>query len=146
MIKAACHCTAVRFEIAKAPAWVLDCNCTLCRRYGALWTYYHRDGGQAQLVSTPSPEATETYMWLDRELAFHRCRICGCITHMEAVALNPPLIYGVNARMMVGLDPSQVKLLQVDNGHSGFFWTTSQEPRLVSSHPPPPPIGPDDWR
>jgi hypothetical protein len=37
MIRAACHCTAVRFEIAEPPEWVLDCNCTICRRYGGLW-------------------------------------------------------------------------------------------------------------
>ncbi len=146
MIKAACHCTAVRFQIARAPDWVLDCNCTLCRRYGALWSYYHRGDDQALLVSRPAPETTETYMWLDHELAFHRCRRCGCVTHMEAVTVDPPMIYGVNARMMVGLDPSKVRLLQVDNGHSGFFWTRSDQPAMVSNHPPPPPLGPDDWR
>lgn len=26
MIRAACHCTAVRFAIARPPTWVLDCN------------------------------------------------------------------------------------------------------------------------
>lgn len=146
MIKAACHCTAVRFEIAKAPDWVLDCNCTLCRRYGALWSYYHRDGGQALLVRKPDPGTTETYLWLDEDLAFHRCRQCGCVTHMEAVKLDPPLIYGVNARMMLGLDPAGVKVIQVDNGHTGHFWTRSDEPRRESRHPPMPPLGPDDWR
>ena len=38
-MRGACHCEAVRFEIAEPPEWVLDCNCTLCRRYGALWAY-----------------------------------------------------------------------------------------------------------
>lgn len=146
MIKAACHCTAVRFQIAKAPDWVLDCNCTLCRRYGALWSYYHRGDDQTLLVGKPSREVTETYMWLDHELAFHRCRRCGCVTHMEAVKSDPPMIYGINARMMVGLDPSKVRLLQVDNGHSGFFWTRSDQPVIVSKHPAPAPLGPDDWR
>ena len=50
MIKPACHCGAVRFEIAEPPEWVLDCNCTLCRRYGAMWSYYH-GADQAKLVS-----------------------------------------------------------------------------------------------
>ena len=45
MIRAACHCEAVKFEIAEPPEWVLDCNCTLCRRYGALWTYFQEPAG-----------------------------------------------------------------------------------------------------
>jgi hypothetical protein len=146
MIRAACHCTAVRFEIAQSPTWVLDCNCTLCRRYGAMWSYYHQPETQALLVSTPSPEVTETYQWLDGDLAFHRCKVCGCVTHMVAAKMDPPRIYGVNARMMLGLDPATVTVRQVDNGHSGFFWTRADEPPIVSKHPPMPPLGADDWR
>jgi len=145
MIKAACHCGAVRFEISEAPTWVLDCNCTICRRYGALWSYY-RGADQAQLVKTPSPEATFTYLWGDRAIAFHHCKTCGCTTHMEAMDPWPRMIFGVNARMMLGLDPASVALRQVDNGHSGFFWTKSDEPVIASRHPPMPAPGPDDWR
>lgn len=145
MIKAACHCGAVRFEIAEAPTWVLDCNCTICRRYGALWSYY-RGADQSQLVKTPSREATFTYFWGDMNIAFHHCKTCGCTTHMEAVDVAAPVIFGVNARMMIGLDPAGVKLRQIDNGHSGFFWTKSDAPVLASRHPPIPPPGPDDWR
>lgn len=61
MIKAACHCGAVRFEIAKAPVWVLDCNCTLCRRYGGLWSYYV-GANQALLLRVPDADATQTYL------------------------------------------------------------------------------------
>jgi hypothetical protein len=145
MMKAACHCGAVRFEIAEPPSWVLDCNCTLCRRYGAFWSYYN-GAGQAKLLTKPSPDTTFVYTWNEREIAFHHCKICGCITHMEAIKADPPQIAGVNARMMVGLDPARVRLRQVDNGHSGFFWTKSDEPVIPSRDPPMPPPGPDDWR
>ena len=85
MIRAACHCGAVRFEIAEPPEWVLDCNCTLCRRYGALWSYYHPPD-HAKLLLKPDPAATEIYLWADRALAFHRCKICGCATHFAVAA------------------------------------------------------------
>lgn len=147
MIRAACHCTAVRFEIAEPPGWVLDCNCTLCRRYGALWSYYYRhEGDQALLVSGPSPEATAAYTWQDGDLAFHHCRTCGCITHIVAPKEDGQPVFAVNARMMLGLDPARVKLVQVDNAHTGYFWTRADEPARASHHPPPPPLGPDDWR
>ena len=40
----------------------------------------------------------------------------------------------------------KVRLRRIDNGHSGFFWTRSDEPVVASRHPPMPPPGPDDWR
>ena len=146
MIKVACHCGAVRFEIAEAPEWVLDCSCTLCRRYGALWSYYH-GGDQAKLLKKPATEATSIYTWNDREIAFHHCKTCGCMTHMATTDVDPPVIFGVNMRMVTGgLDPKRVRLRQIDNGHTGFFWTKSDEPPIVSRHPRMLPPGPDDWR
>ncbi|HLI66847.1 MAG TPA: hypothetical protein VKU90_10835 [Caulobacteraceae bacterium] len=142
-MKAACHCGAVRYETTAPPAWVLDCNCTLCRRYGALWAYV-RGREPVTLTLEPDPDATDTYMWGDNELAFHRCKVCGCMTHMRAVEADA--IHGVNTRMMVGLDPAKVRVVQIDNGHSGFFWTRAAEAPLASNHPPMPRPGPDDWR
>jgi hypothetical protein len=141
MIKAGCHCGAVRFELAESPEWVLDCNCTLCRRYGALW-YYPQSPDK--LISTPPADATDAYVWGDKELGVHRCKACGCITHL--VAVEAGRIYGVNGRMIPTLDPAKVRLVQIDNSHSGFFWTRSDEPPRQSRHPPMPPPGPDDWR
>jgi len=142
MIRAACHCGAVRFEIAEPPEWVLDCNCTLCRRYGALLSYY-RGADQAKLLTTPAPGTTEPYLWGDREIAFHRCKSCGCVTHIEAVADR--VIFGVNTRMMAGLDPAKVRLRRIDNSHSCFFWTRADEPVIPSRHPPMPPPTFEDW-
>lgn len=144
MIRAACHCGAVRFEIAEAPSWVMDCNCTLCRRYGTLWSYYRND--QAKLLCKPDIAATSIYSWNDKSLGFHFCKTCGCLTHFQALAPHPPLILGVNARMMVGLDPARVQVRQINNGHTGYFWTKSDQPVIASRHPPMPPPGPDDWR
>jgi hypothetical protein len=146
MIRTACHCGAVRFEISEAPSWVLDCNCTLCRRYASLWSYYRGEDGK-KLIARPDPDATEVYTWLDREIGFHRCRTCGCVTHIEAYDVEPHWIFGVNMRMVTGgLDPKSVRLVQVDNGHTGWFWTTSDGPPIASRHPPVPRPGPNDWR
>jgi hypothetical protein len=102
--------------------------------------------GSGEAPEKPATDATSTYMWADREIAFHHCRTCGCLTHMEAVKAAPPVIFGVNARMMLGLDPARVGLRQIDNGHTGFFWTRSAESPIASRHPAMPPPGPDDWR
>lgn len=143
MIRAACHCTAVRFEISEPPAWVLDCNCTLCRRYGAMWSYYHGDD-YAKLLSRPDPDLTDVYLWQDREIAFHRCKVCGCMTHMAAADIGK--VFGVNARMMPTLDPAAVTVIQMDNSHTGWFWTKSDRPVRPSHHPHMPMPTAEDWR
>jgi hypothetical protein len=92
------------------------------------------------------PEATEVYLWGNRWLAFHRCKECGCVMYMEAVAEKPPYIYGINARMISTLDPASVRLVQKDNGHTGRFWTRSDAPPEPSHHPRMDPPGANDRR
>jgi hypothetical protein len=142
MIRAACHCTAVRLEIGELPDWVLDCNCTLCRRYGAIWSY--PKAWQVEIVS--GEDATDTYLWGDRGIAFHRCKDCGCVMYMVAAKEDPPFIFGVNARMIPTLDPKSVRLRQKDNGHTGWFWTRSDAPPEASHHPKMDPPSESDWR
>jgi hypothetical protein len=38
----------------------------------------------------------------------------------------------VNARLMRGLDPAHVRLVQKNNGNDGVFWTKSDSPPLPS--------------
>lgn len=39
MLKGTCHCGATGWMLEGDPGSVTACNCTLCRRYGALWAY-----------------------------------------------------------------------------------------------------------
>lgn len=95
MIESSCHCGAVVVELAAAPETVTDCNCSICRRYGVLWAYYRLD--EARIRS--SDAATDVYMWDDRSIGFHRCRVCGCVTHWTPVDPARDRM-GVNARLM----------------------------------------------
>lgn len=95
MIEAVCDCGAVRFEVTEAPTEVNDCQCSWCRKLGALWAYYTRD--QVRFVS--EPDATSIYLRGDRWLEFHRCKVCGLTTHWVAVDPKPQRM-GVNARLM----------------------------------------------
>jgi hypothetical protein len=94
MIDAACHCGAVRFEIASPPPSVTECTCSICRRLGVRWAYYHPD--QVKVIC--APDATAIYMWNDRCIEFHHCRVCGCTTHYEGVGGEPRR--AVNARLI----------------------------------------------
>ena len=38
-LTASCHCGAVRIEVQRAPRTLTGCNCSVCRRHGALWAH-----------------------------------------------------------------------------------------------------------
>ncbi len=90
---ATCHCGAVAVDVP-APLELTECNCSICRRYGVLWAYYRPDEVR---FTTEGP--TDTYLWDDRSIAFHRCRTCGCVTHWRATTRDDDRM-GVNARLM----------------------------------------------
>jgi hypothetical protein len=113
-IAASCHCGAVRLEVETAPETVTDCNCSICRRYGVLWAYY----SPAQVRITPAGGGTDIYMWDDRAIEFHRCRICGCVTHWAAVDRTRDRM-GVNARMM---DPNVLAAARVRKLDGAVSW------------------------
>ncbi len=96
MITASCHCGSLRMEIdAPPPDTVTDCSCSICRRKGALWVYYATK--QVRLI--PATGATFIYLWGDKAIEFHSCKICACSTHWEPVDKNHGRM-GVNGRMM----------------------------------------------
>jgi hypothetical protein len=102
VIQSSCHCGAVRLTIAHAPSEVTDCNCTICRRYGALWAYFSPK--EVEITG-----ATEIYMRGERSLGFHRCTVCGCVTHWAAADETHDRM-GVNCRMM---DPDVLASVRV---------------------------------
>jgi len=96
MIQARCHCGAVSISIPRSPEAVTNCNCSVCRRYGALWAYF--DSSEVQLVAAPG--AFDEYMTGEQSLAFVRCRNCGCLTHWRpALGKRKNARMGVNIRM-----------------------------------------------
>jgi hypothetical protein len=116
VIQASCHCGGVQLSVEHAPTEVTDCNCSICRRYGALWAYYQK--GQVQIVGR-----TETYAWGERRLAFHRCAVCGSVTHWAPVDETNPRV-GVNARMMDPQDLSGARVRRLDGADT---WTYLDE-------------------
>ena len=103
MLTASCHCGAVRIELQRAPRTLTNCNCSICRRYGALWAYYKASA--VRVVCEPG--ALECYCWGDKTLSFFRCRTCGCITHHERVRAKSDSTVGVNAR---NIEPDALRI------------------------------------
>lgn len=90
-IEGTCHCGAVSYVFRHKPRWATSCNCSVCRRIGALWIY------------APVPKVTVTgptisYAYGEKSLAFHSCSICGCTSHWENLLMD-----GDTPRMAVNL-------------------------------------------
>ena len=81
MIEGTCLCGAVRWRFEGRPDGATACNCTACRRYGALWAYDH--DGEGITVSGP----TRAYV-RGTALGFHFCPDCGCLAWWRALRAN----------------------------------------------------------
>ncbi|MBY0571109.1 MAG: GFA family protein [Burkholderiaceae bacterium] len=77
MLKGNCHCGAVSWEFSGMPEGATACNCTVCRRYGALWAYDFIDEG----IRVHGP--TTAYI-RGRAIEFHFCAHCGCVAYWLA--------------------------------------------------------------
>ena len=110
-----CHCGAVEVTVPRAPEKVTLCNCSMCRRYGALWGYYlPRD-----VVVKAAPDATQGYVWGDKVIRFVRCANCGCVTHYDLiVSRGPDDTMAVNMRMFAPEQVGNVKIRRFDGAGS----------------------------
>ena len=105
MLVGACDCGAVRVEIdAESLPSVWRCDCAICHKLGALWTYHQ--GTDVRVLG----DATAIYLRAERVLEFHRCTVCGCTTHWIGVGRRDGRM-GVNARM---LDPKVLRRARVE--------------------------------
>ena len=74
-MEGSCHCGQVRWRFEGVPQSATTCNCSTCRRYGALWAY----GCEGEEIAVSGP--TQTYVWHRRWLAFHFCPSCANVAY-----------------------------------------------------------------
>ena len=111
MLTGSCHCGALGWTLKGDPGPATACNCTLCRRYGALWAYDYE--GERIHISGPSV----SYRRADQAepgLEIHFCASCGCVVCWRGLTTNP----GGRRRIAVNLRlaaPEAVAQLPVDH-------------------------------
>jgi hypothetical protein len=126
MLRASCHCGAVVLEIARRPRKLTQCNCSICRRYGALWAYCSHSGarvvqGRRWLVK---------YTQAKRTREFWRCKICGCVTHHQRPS---GATIAVNARNMDPQTVAEVPIRMLDGASTWKALWERPEPTLFRS-------------
>ena len=128
-MEGSCHCGAVHWRYEGTVQSATACNCSICRRYGALWAYDY-EGERLSLSG-----ATHVYLWGRRWLEFHFCSRCACVVYWRAV--NPgrdgrrPIGFNLrlaepNAVMTIALvhhDTETRSDLPSDGRHVGDVWS-----------------------
>lgn len=106
MISATCHCQAVKVEVTEKPLSLTQCNCSICRRYGAMWAYFTVKSATINC----GRDAIAVYSWNDHDIEFFHCKTCGCLTHYESMNKTGNYRVALNARMM---DPQDIEGIEI---------------------------------
>lgn len=94
IVRGTCHCGQCSWVLSAEPEAALRCNCTVCRRYGALWVY----GYEGRDVST---EGVTVVYQPGESLGFYFCANCHGLMFWRALAPNGQGLFrvGLNLRM-----------------------------------------------
>ncbi len=118
-ITGSCHCGNVSWELDEAPEWATECNCSLCRRIGAVWAHVDIE----TVTLNAAHDATFPYIQGAETFALHICRTCGNATHWEPLdaGTDEDAVMAVNLRMA---DPFVLQALDIrhlDGAETGHY-------------------------
>jgi hypothetical protein len=106
-----CHCGQIKFEVEGTLDNVIECNCSICSKHGALRWFAPRENLK---LLTPATNLS-TYTFNKHRIQHHFCATCGCAPYGEGV--NPKTgaaMAAINARYIDGVDISTLKLTKFD--------------------------------
>jgi hypothetical protein len=111
MLRGSCHCGDCHWTLEGDPGSVTACNCTLCRRYGALWAYDYEDE-RIQVFGPSTAYARRGKA--DPALEVRFCSSCGAVLCWRGLRLEPDgrRRIAVNLRLA---EPDMVAGLSVDH-------------------------------
>lgn len=104
MLTGSCHCGAAHWQLQGDPGSITACNCTLCRRYGALWAYDY-EGERITVSGVTTAYARRTRP--DPVLEVHFCPECGCVLYWRGLRLE------ADGRRRIAVNVRLVELEQV---------------------------------
>ena len=103
-----CHCGRVRFEVDTDLDHVRVCDCSICRKRGAL---NHRVGASCFRLLTPLEELS-VYRWHTRTATDYFCPVCGILPFRRP--RTAPHLWTVNVRCLDDVDLSAIPVTQFD--------------------------------
>jgi len=115
LYQGSCHCGRVTFEVSATLDRVIDCNCSACRRKGALW----HAATDADLRILTGEADLVLYQFNTKTAKHYFCRHCGI--HPFIRPRLDPSRWAVNVRCIDGVDLSSISVIPFD----GVNWETA---------------------
>ena len=105
-----CHCGRVAFEVEGEMQGALSCNCSICRRKGALLWFVPRE----RLSLRTPEEHLATYRFNKHVIKHHFCPTCGIHPFGEGVGPQGQAMAAINIRCLDDVDPDTLPLSHFD--------------------------------
>ena len=105
-----CHCGRVRYEATSDLAQVVDCNCSICIKRGALWTFVKAP----QFKLLRGEDALTDYQFGQKRIHHLFCASCGIGSFSRGLAPNGEATFAVNVNCLDGVDASSLRLTPFD--------------------------------
>jgi len=109
-----CHCGAVAFEVRLefGLSRLRRCNCSLCRRKGAIMCVVPLD----RLQVTRGQDRLTLYQWNMKLARHYFCSVCGIYTHHQR--RRDPTTFAFNVACLEGVAPSDLGPIELGDGAS----------------------------
>ena len=105
-----CHCGAVRFEAAVDLAQVLQCNCSICMKRGALWSFVQAP----QVEFLKGQDVVKDYQFGPKKLHHLFCPTCGVGSFSRGTGPDGEDTFAINVRCLDDIDVTKLKPMPFD--------------------------------
>jgi hypothetical protein len=105
-----CHCGAVRFEATVDLAQVVQCNCSICLKRGALWSFVKA----ADVKFVKGEHAVTDYQFAAKKLHHFFCPTCGVGPFSRGKMPDGQDTVAINVRCLDNIDESKLKPMLFD--------------------------------
>lgn len=105
-----CHCGQVRYEVTVDLARVIECNCSICAKTGALLAFAPAD--RFRLLA--GEESLTDYQFAAKRIHHLFCSRCGIRSFARGTGPDGAPMVAINVRCLEGVEPSQLTLTPFD--------------------------------
>lgn len=106
-----CQCGAVAYDVEADLDTMVACNCSMCGRSGAVWTFT-----PAAKFQLRSGEAKLTDYQFHKHIVHNLfCSVCGIKSFSRGVDKDESEIVAINVRCLDGVDVHALQPVQMDN-------------------------------
>jgi hypothetical protein len=110
LYKGSCHCGKVAFEVEGEIDKVMDCNCSMCSRKGALLWFVPRE----KLRLLTAEDNSRAYLFGKGTIQHRFCPECGIHPYGEGSMPDGTRMAAINVRCLEGVDYAAIPVEHFD--------------------------------